>query len=136
MRENLGLELESELLTKWIRYGLNGSVKISMGDELYPILLTCGAGFAALLVVGFFTQLIAFRQVRHEFRAKGFLQVPVGWDLLNFLRRKNYELFSDSMARFFFTVAHVCMIGMLIIFAATILLCGSTLFLKVVSQAG
>jgi hypothetical protein len=105
----------------------------TIGDDLVSVLIICGLGFAAIWIFGFICLFIAVRKARRAFRSKGYLKVPSGTEWFHFLLKKHYEAFADPTARFFFGIAHFCMLASLIIFAAVVALVSCSYVLKMVS---
>jgi hypothetical protein len=95
-----------------------------MPDDLYPILETAGAVCLGFCVVGYVMRWLAVRKVRKQFRSKGFLRVPSGFEWFRFFHARHYEMFEDSVARFLFAFSHFCMWGMIVIFSGGTVLLG------------
>jgi hypothetical protein len=105
-----------------------------MGANLYPFFELCGLCCVAFWCAGFSTRLVAARKVRHQFRAKGFMEQPSGLGWFHFLRRKHYKMFDDSIARFLFAISRFCMMGLIVVSSGAMLFIGCILLLEMVSQ--
>jgi hypothetical protein len=98
-----------------------------MRYDLYSILEICGIGCFAFWLVGFLTLLVAVHKARYEFRVKGYLRPPSGMRWFRFLLWKQYDHFDNPGTRFFFGIAHFCMLGVIIVVMAVVVLLGSEL---------
>jgi hypothetical protein len=110
-----------------------------MEYDLISILELCGIIGLTFWFVGFAMLLVAVRKARREFRAKGYLRPPSGKAWLRFLLWKQYDHFENPSTRFFFGIAHFCMMGTIIVLTAVVVLLGSDLLLNGMSgfsQAG
>ena len=95
-----------------------------MGYDLNSVLELCGIIGVAFWFVGSCMLLVATRMARREFRVKGYLRAPSGTRWIRFLLMKQYDAFDDSGTRFFFGLAHICLMGMIIVLAAIVVLLG------------
>jgi len=98
-----------------------------MGDNLYLILEVCGAVGLFICVVGIASLIIAARRAEDDFRDKGYMLIPWGMEWFDFLHREHYERFEDPAVRFFFGIAHLCMVLFLIVVLAAVVLLGTAL---------
>jgi hypothetical protein len=101
-----------------------------MKFDIDSILEMAGAIGVAFWFIGFCTLLVAVRKARLEFRVKGYLRTPSGIRWLRFLLMKQYDHFGNPGTRFFFGIAHFCLMGMIVALMAVVLLLGSELLLK------
>lgn len=82
-----------------------------------PVFLGGVAGGFILWILEVFFRMAGSFRARMEFRAKGFLQVPSGFGWFRFLIHRQYGLFRDRLARFCFSTARLCLVGMLLSFS-------------------
>jgi hypothetical protein len=101
-----------------------------MGYDLLTILELCGIVGFAFWFVGSIALMVGVHHARREFRSKGYLRSPRGKGWINFLLWKQYDYFENPSIRFYFGVAHFCLIGMFIVFTAVVVLLGSELLLQ------
>jgi hypothetical protein len=94
----------------------------------------CGVIGAAFWFVGFCMLLVAVQKTRSKFREKGYLRTPSGTQWFHFLMFKHYDVFDDPSIRFFFGIAHLCLMGMIIDLVAVVVLFGCELLLKYMSE--
>jgi hypothetical protein len=106
-----------------------------MGYNLYSVLGECGIGGLIFWLIGFPMLLVGVKKGRKEFRVKGYLRLPSGLDWFSFLLRKHYDGFADAGTRFFFGIAHFCMIGGIVVLSAAVALIGCVFLLRMVSMA-
>ena len=85
-----------------------------MGYDIYSILELCAIGAVGFWLVGTAALLVAVRKARGEFREKGYLRTPSGKRWFRFLLFKEYDYFEDTGTRFYFGMAHICLMGMII----------------------
>lgn len=95
-----------------------------MAYDIVSVLELCGIAAAAIWFIGFCMLLIAVRKARSEFRGKGYLKPPSGRELFRFLMFKQYEAFDSAGIRFFFGLAHFCLVLLIIVLAAIVILVG------------
>jgi len=63
-----------------------------------------------------------------QYREKGFLRPPSGWEWFPFLFLKHYAFLENSRVRLFFAIAHFCLLGTIFSFLAAFILIGSELW--------
>ena len=99
--------------------------------KLDPLTIIEMAGIIGLAFsfVGIVVLLVGVRKARREFRVKGFLRTPAGVRWFRFLLWKQYDHFEDSGTRFFFGIAHFCLMGVIVVITAILVLLGSELLL-------
>lgn len=101
-----------------------------MKYDFLSIVGLCAIIAAFFWLFGFCMLLVAVQKGRSEFRSKGYLRTPSGVRWLRFLLMKQYEFFGDPAVRFFFGVAHFCLMGLMLALLAIVLLVGSEFLLK------
>jgi hypothetical protein len=96
----------------------------------YLSILEMGCVFwIAFWLVGVFALWMGCHAARRDFRGKGYIRPPKGRNWFPFLLEKQYEVFENPSIRFFFKIAHFCLMAMILILVALILLIGcNTLF--------
>jgi len=104
-----------------------------MGNTLVFSFAICCASGLLFWIMWLPLQWAAIRLADDEFRAKGFMELPSGLGWFPFLLRKHYDSFENSRARLYFTISHVCAVGVILSVSAGILLVGCDLLLKLVS---
>jgi len=88
-----------------------------------------GLLWVAFWLVGVTALWLGCHAARRDFRGKGYIRPPSGRAWFPFLLEKQYEIFENPSIRFFFKISHICLMAMILIFAALLLLVGSnTLF--------
>jgi len=101
-----------------------------MNLDTNSILEMCGIVGVAFWFVGFVMLMVAVRKTRRDFRGKGYLRPPSGTRWFRFLLLKQYDHFENPSTRFFFGIAHFCLLGMFIVLMAVLVLLGSEVLLK------
>ena len=105
----------------------------NLGTDPLSILIYCGAAALLFLIVGLAGLWAGIKRTKPAFRSKGYLRTPSGSRLFHFLLFKQYEAFDDSGIRFYFGVAHFCLVGMFVALAGFLALLGCELLLMRVS---
>ena len=100
-----------------------------IGYDFLSILELCGYAALAFWIIGSIALLIGVQKTGTEFRAKGYLRRPSGTRWFNFLLWNQYEHFENPSVRFYFGVAHFCLVGLLIVVMAVVALFGIELVL-------
>jgi hypothetical protein len=100
-----------------------------MGYDIKSILVLCGVGAFGFWLVGAAALLVAVRLARDEFRVKGYLRTPSGKRWFRFLLFKEYDHFANSSTRFYFGIAHFCLMAIIIVGAAIAVLIGCEMLL-------
>jgi hypothetical protein len=95
-----------------------------MPYDLFSVLEICGIVGVAFWFVGSCTLLVATRKARNEFRIKGYLRAPSGTRWFRFLLYKQYDAFDNPSTRFFFGIAHFCLMGVIVVLTAVVVLLG------------
>jgi len=104
-----------------------------MNPGIFLILEICGIVGAAFWLVGFCMLLVAARKAQSEFRVKGYLRTPSGTRWFRFLLYRQYDAFDNPSTRFFFGIAHFCLMGVIVALTAIVVLLGSEVLLNGVS---
>jgi hypothetical protein len=104
-----------------------------MNPGIFLIIEICGIVGVAFWFVGFCALLVAARKARSEFRVKGYLRTPSGKRWFRFLLYRQYEAFDNPSTRFFFGIAHFCLMGVIVVLTAVVVLLGSEVLLNHVS---
>jgi hypothetical protein len=105
-----------------------------MPNDLFSLIEICAMIGAAFWLVGFCMLLVAVRKAQSEFRIKGYLRTPSGTRWFPFLLGRHYDHFENPGTRFFFGIAHFCLIGVGIAVAAVAALLGCDQLLKGMSR--
>ena len=101
-----------------------------MTYDIFSVLEICGIIGVVFWLFGFGMLLVGVRKARSEFRGKGYLRPPSGIRWFRFLIYKQYEAFENPSIRFFFGIAHSCLVGMIIVLMAVVVLLGCELLLN------
>jgi hypothetical protein len=101
-----------------------------MAYDFFTVLELCAISGFTFWLVGFSTLQVAVRKGRREFRSKGYLRPPSGREWFRFLIGRHYAAFENSGARFFFGIAHFCLMGLIAILVSVAILLGCALLLK------
>jgi hypothetical protein len=87
-----------------------------------------------LWTVGLWGILMGSRKAKRAFRGKGYLRPPTGKAWLRFLYYKHYDAFEDSGIRFYYRLAHVCLVIFVILTISLFIFLGSEFLLSKVSS--
>jgi hypothetical protein len=101
----------------------------------YDLFVEAAAALSvAFVLVGLFALWLGGRAGKYDFREKGYLRPPSGRALLPFLLEKRYEAFNNGSVRFFFGIAHFCLVALMFALGIVILLLAVTYVLDGVAK--
>ncbi len=101
---------------------------MALNPGLFLEYSAAAAGIVA--VVGLTALTAGSHSAREEFRSKGYLRPPSGRQWFRFLLLRHYEVFAGASIRFFYGVAHLCLLALFVILIAVALLGASTFILS------
>ncbi len=105
-----------------------------MPIDTIKLLEWAALGGSVICAIGFWCILMGSRRARRAFRGKGYLRPPTGKAWLRFLYFQHYDSFEDPGIRFYYRLAHICMIAFVILAISLAIFLGSVLILTRVSS--
>ena len=106
-----------------------------MPIDTVKLLEWAALGGSVIWVIGLWSMLMGSRRARRAFRGKGYLRPPSGRAWLRFLYFQHYDSFEDPSIRFYYRIAHYCLIAFVILVVMLLIFIGSVLVLTRVSSS-